>query len=150
MCGGQHVANAAQTPRSGATQIQLAPAFLDEIASCKAEDGLPKAGLPAGEGRINAKGDCEFADVGVTCHYHSGSEFVTSGTSKQTQSQGELHCILPTADPKSPHVYGAHITCAQHDQGSMAPGTCRELVTRLGEAAAPEHLPVFAGTSGTW
>jgi hypothetical protein len=119
MCGGQHVSNAAQTPRSGATQVQLAPAFLDEMATCKAEDGLPKEGLPAGGGQINAKGDCEFADVGVSCHYHSGSEFIATETSKQTAGQGELHCIVPSQDKKSPHVYGAHVTCTDHDQGEV-------------------------------
>jgi hypothetical protein len=119
MCGGQHIANAAQAPRSGATQVQLAPAFLDEMAACKVEDGLPREGLPAGEGHINAKGDCEFADVGVSCHYHSGSEFVTSSTSEQTAGQGELHCIVPGEEPKSPHVYGAHVMCSHHEQGEV-------------------------------
>ncbi len=119
MCSGQHVGNAAQAPHSGGTEVQLAPAFLDEMASCKPEDGLPKAGLPAGEGHINAKGDCEFADVGVSCHYHSGSEFVTTGTSKQVAGQGELHCIVPSEDPKSPRVYGAHVMCTHHEQGEL-------------------------------
>ena len=58
----------------------------------------------AGEGSIDASGNCVFAAVGVSCHYHSGSEFMTSSTKAQTPGQGELHCIFPSSDPKSPRV----------------------------------------------
>jgi hypothetical protein len=118
MCGGENQTDAASAPRSGPVSIQLAPAFLDQMAACKAEDGLPHDGLPTGEGTINAKGDCEFSN-GVSCHYHSGSEFVSTSTSQQTPGQGELHCIVPSEEPKSPHVYGGHIVCRQRQQGEV-------------------------------
>ncbi|MEO8183019.1 MAG: hypothetical protein ABI895_29655 [Deltaproteobacteria bacterium] len=117
MCSGQHL-KTADAPRSGAMQFQLAPAFLDEMTACSAEDGPPKGQTtPDSEGHINAKGDCEFTDLGISCHYHSGSEFVTSSDKKQKAGQGELHCIVPSDDPKSPNVYGAHITCRHPEQG---------------------------------
>ncbi|HET7543399.1 MAG TPA: hypothetical protein VFK05_26175, partial [Polyangiaceae bacterium] len=40
MCGGQKLATA-PTTRSGAVSAQLAPAFLDEMSSCRAEDAAP-------------------------------------------------------------------------------------------------------------
>ena len=103
--------------------MQLAPAFLDEMTSCKAEDALPKDVLArAGEGSIDAKGDCAFASVGVSCHYHSGSEFISSTTKAEPANQGEIHCIFPSDDPKSPRVFGAHVTCSDpgHNQPSAA------------------------------
>jgi len=119
MCGGQRVAQAAAAPRAGAVSAQLAPAFLDEMTSCKATDVAPKDVIArAGEGSIDAKGDCVFASVGVSCHYHSGSEFVTTSTKAQTPRQGELHCIFPSSDPKSPHVFGAHVTCSDPARGT--------------------------------
>jgi hypothetical protein len=121
MCGGENQSNAASSARTGPVSIQLAPAFLDQMVACKAEDGLPHEGLPTGEGTINAKGDCEFSN-GVSCHYHSGSEFVSSNTSKQTPGQGELHCIVPSQEAKSPHVYGGHIVCRQPHQGEVHGG----------------------------
>jgi len=118
MCGGEHVPNTAGSPRVGPVQAQLAPAFLDEMATCRAEDGLPMALISrATDGHINAKGDCEFADIGVTCHYHSGSEFIQSSEHQQTLGQGELHCIFPSDDPKSPRVYGSHVMCKNHALG---------------------------------
>jgi hypothetical protein len=122
MCAGQHVPAESLLPRSGAISVQLAPAFLDEMASCKAEDSMPKD-LPgrAGDGRIDQKGDCAFASVGVSCHYHSGSEFIASSAKGQLPGQGELHCIVPSADPKSPSVFGAHVTCSDPRRGKPAP-----------------------------
>ncbi|HKO91259.1 MAG TPA: hypothetical protein VJU61_08915 [Polyangiaceae bacterium] len=118
MCHGQHVADATAVPRSGPSQAQLAPAFLDEMAECSAADAVPADVIArATDGTINAKGDCEFASIGVSCHYHSGSEFVTSSTAQQTPGQGELHCIFPSDDPKSPHVYGGHVACRDHALG---------------------------------
>ena len=118
MCLGQHVANATAVPRSGAAPVQLAPAFLDEMAECRGADAVPADVIArATDGTINAKGDCEFASIGVSCHYHSGSEFVTSSTAQQTPGQGELHCIFPSDDPKSPHVYGGHVACRDHALG---------------------------------
>ncbi|HEX2731622.1 MAG TPA: hypothetical protein VHM70_08460 [Polyangiaceae bacterium] len=89
------------------------------MTQCRAED-VPPADIisQAGDGSINEKGDCAFASVGVSCHYHSGSEFVTAGTAKQTPGQGELHCIFPSSDPKSPHVFGGHVTCRDPAQGT--------------------------------
>jgi hypothetical protein len=118
MCGGQHVANASGVARSGPVEVQLSPAFLDEMAPCRAADALPTQLIAkASDGHVNAKGDCEFADIGVTCHYHSGSEFVSSSVHQQTLGQGELHCIFPSDDPKSPRVYGGHVVCKDHAQG---------------------------------
>jgi len=118
MCLGQHVANATAVPRSGPAPVQLAPAFLDEMAECRGVDAVPADVIArATDGTINAKGDCEFASIGVSCHYHSGSEFVTSSTAQQTLGQGELHCIFPSDDPKSPHVYGGHVACRDHALG---------------------------------
>jgi hypothetical protein len=118
MCLGQHVANASAVPRSGPSQLQLAPAFLDEMAECRGADAVPADVIArATDGTINAKGDCEFASIGVSCHYHSGSEFVTSSAAQQTPGQGELHCIFPSDDPKSPHVYGGHVACRDHALG---------------------------------
>jgi hypothetical protein len=111
-CHGQRIASSGEPPRAGPVELQLSPAFLDEMSACKAEDLPPSETLAqAKEGKINAKGDCEFGDVGVTCHYHAGSEFVTSSDSAQKIGQGELHCIFPSGDAKSPHVFGGHIAC---------------------------------------
>jgi hypothetical protein len=122
MCAGQHITQESPAPRSGAVSVQLAPAFLDEMASCKAEDSMPKD-LPgrAGDGSIDQKGDCAFANAGVSCHYHSGSEFISSSTKTEPPGQGELHCIVPSADPKSPTVFGAHVTCSDPSRGKPAP-----------------------------
>jgi hypothetical protein len=113
MCTGQRLAQAAAPARSGAVTVQLAPAFLDEMTSCKAEDALPKD-LPtrAGNGSTDEKGDCVFASAGVSCHFHSGSEFLLSSTKEEPMGQGEVHCIVPSDDPKSPRVFGAHVTCS--------------------------------------
>jgi len=118
MCGGQQAANTTGVAATGPVQVQLAPAFLDDMAACKATDGLPKSALSTADGKINAKGDCEFPS-GVSCHYHSGSEFITRGTAQQTPGQGELHCIVPSAEAKSPSVYGGHVTCRQRAQGEV-------------------------------
>jgi hypothetical protein len=116
MCTGQRLAQpkqAAPLSRSGAVSVQLAPAFLDEMTSCKAEDALSKDVVArAGDGSIDANGNCSFAGNGVSCHFHSGSEFITSSTKEATVGQGELHCIVPSDDPKSPRVYGAHVVCS--------------------------------------
>jgi hypothetical protein len=118
MCHGQHVANAESVARSGPSQVQLSPAFLDEMTTCRAADSIPTALIAqATEGKVNAKGDCEFANIGVSCHYHSGSEFVTSREDHQVLGQGELHCIFPSDDPKSPRVFGGHVMCRDHAQG---------------------------------
>ena len=66
----------------------------------------------AGVGKITAKGDCEFAAVKVSCHYHTGQEFLTTAKLAQEKGVGELHCIFPTANDKSPNVFGGPIRCA--------------------------------------
>ena len=118
MCHGQRMTVASNVARTGPVDVQLAPAFLDEMPACRTSDTFPKAKAQAAtKGAINAKGDCELASIGVTCHYHSGTEFLSSSTSKQTPGQGELHCIFPGDDPKRPRVYGAHIDCRDKRQG---------------------------------
>ena len=118
MCHGQHVSGATSVARSGPAQVQLSPAFLDEMPECRAADGLPAALIAhVNDGKINAKGDCEYPDIGVSCHYHSGAEFVTSREDHQVLGQGELHCIFPGDDPKSPRVFGGHVMCRDHRQG---------------------------------
>jgi hypothetical protein len=117
-CGGQKLAAAAAAPRSGHVEVQLAPAFLDEMSACRPESALPDELIAkAGDGVITQQGDCEYASVGVACHYHAGSEFISSATTGQTPGQGELHCIFPSSDPKSPSVYGGHVACRGANQG---------------------------------
>ena len=117
ICGGQKLAAAAPS-RSGAVSAQLAPAFLDEMSVCRSEDAAPAEVIKqTTDGTINEKGDCVFASTGVSCHYHSGSEFVANGGAKQIAGQGELHCIFPSTDPKSPRVFGGHVTCRDPSQG---------------------------------
>jgi len=123
MCGGQNLASTAAPARSGAVSVQLAPAFLDRMDGCKAEDALPKDVISrSGEGKVNEKGDCAFAGSGVSCHYHSGSEFITSSTKEEPLGQGEIHCIFPSDDPKSPRVFGAHVVCSDPSRGKPAAG----------------------------
>ena len=117
MCGGQKLATA-PTLRAGAVSAQLAPAFLDAMSACRAEDAAPAEVIKhTSDGTINDKGDCVFASSGVSCHYHSGSEFIANESAKQTPGQGELHCIFPSSDPKSPQVFGGHVTCRDPAQG---------------------------------
>jgi len=108
MCTGQlaDAQAAATTPRSGAMHMQLAPSFLDHMPACGKAD-LAFAAV-ADAGVVNAKGDCEWPS-GVKCHFHLGAEFVMSGAPRP--SAGELHCIVASDDPKSPHVFGTHFTC---------------------------------------
>lgn len=141
-CHGQRLKTSGEPPRSGPVDAQLSPAFLDEMSSCKAADLPPTETLAqAKEGKINAKGDCEFADVGVTCHYHSGSEFVTTTDSTQKVGQGELHCIFPSGDAKSPHVFGGHIACRGRTP-AKPPGHAKHEV-KQGAACSAEVLKVL-------
>jgi hypothetical protein len=118
MCGGQQVSPASTPPRSGPVSVQLAPAFLDQMSSCQADAALPKdVARRSGVGKINEKGDCAFESSGVSCHYHSGSEFITSSTKEEPLGQGEIHCIFPSDDPKSPRVFGAHVVCSDPSRG---------------------------------
>lgn len=117
-CHGQKLAAAPDAPLRGPATSQLAPAFLDEMSDCHPDgDHHDDLIAKAKDGVINAKGDCEYASVGVSCHFHAGSEFITSGTHAQTPGMGELHCIFPGQDAKSPAVYGGHVTCRNPEQG---------------------------------
>src|SRR5690349_12432903 len=40
-CHGQRIAGSGEPPRAGPVELQLSPAFLDEMAACKAEDLPP-------------------------------------------------------------------------------------------------------------
>lgn len=106
--------------------LQLSPGFLDRMAACGARDAMPaEIAVPAG-GTVTAKGDCEWPNK-VACHFHRGAEFVESG--KPRPQTGELHCIVPTGEPKSPHVFGGRFTCKAGTsvavtQGSHAGEAC--------------------------
>ncbi len=98
------------------------------MSACRAEDVPPVEVIKhTSDGNINEKGDCVFTS-GVSCHYHSGSEFIANESAKQAPGQGELHCIFPSSDAKSPHVFGAHVTCRDPAQGmgSSQPGKTRD------------------------
>lgn len=112
MCSGQTLASAA-APRTGPTDLQLAPGFLDHMPACTAPAPAP---LTADAGTVNAKGDCEWPS-GVKCHFHSGTEFVESGAPRP--KGGELHCIFPSSEPKSPRVFGTHFTCKSGSVGKQ-------------------------------
>jgi hypothetical protein len=146
MCRGQRQAQANAASRQGPVATQLSPAFLDEMAACRAEDGPPAATIAqAHQGKINAKGDCEFEN-GVACHYHSGAEFVATNVAKQTSGQGELHCIFPSEDPKSPRVYGGHVMCRKQADGAVHGHLPHEV--KQGAACSAEILkPVAACAS---
>jgi hypothetical protein len=140
MCAGQRAENVSNVPRSGPVTVQLAPAFLDKMPACGTADSFPKAkASQATPGSVNAGGDCELASVGVTCHYHSGSEFVASTASKQTLGQGELHCVFASDDPKRPRVYGGHIACRDKSRGKPQGHPASHEVHR-GAACAPSLL----------
>jgi hypothetical protein len=111
MCSGQIPAAqaAASTPRDGAMELQLAPGLLDRMATCARSDTAPPADVAqANAGAVTVKGDCEWPS-GVKCHFHLGAEFVDSRAPRP--KVGELHCIFPSTEPKSPRVFGTHFTC---------------------------------------
>jgi hypothetical protein len=111
MCSGQTADSTATstTPRIGAMPLQLAPSLLDRMAACTTQDATPRPDLVAtGGGSVTTKGDCEWSN-GVSCHFHLGAEFVDSRAPRPRV--GELHCIFPSGEPKSPRVYGTHFTC---------------------------------------
>lgn len=98
----------------GGNAKQLAPAFLDKMDACAAADVAPASTLAArgGDGKIiEGKGDCQFAQ-GISCHFHTSMEFVTTDRLKDEAGKvGELHCIVPSGTANSPTVYGAHVRC---------------------------------------
>ncbi len=90
-------------------ELQLAPGLLDRMATCERHDAAPPAELVvATAGAVTANGDCEWPS-GVKCHFHRGAEFVDSRAPRP--KVGELHCIFPSSEPKSPRVFGTHFTC---------------------------------------
>ncbi|MBI3179836.1 MAG: hypothetical protein HYZ27_09260 [Deltaproteobacteria bacterium] len=103
VCGGQ-----------GGTAAQLSPAFLDKMPACEGPDITPTSQLAAlgGDGAlIEGKGDCGFGG-GISCHFHTSMEFVSSDKLKDDEhAVGEMHCIVPSANAQSPTVYGAHLRC---------------------------------------
>jgi hypothetical protein len=106
--------NYAMCKGQGGNPGQLAPAFLDKMDACAQADTEPAETLSevAGDGTIiEGKGDCQF-DHGITCHFHTSMEFVTTGKLKDDERHvGEMHCIVPSANASSPNVYGAHVRC---------------------------------------
>ena len=140
ICVGQ-TADATITSRTGETPLQLAPSFLDRMPACGKRDATLPADLAiAGGGTVNAKGDCEYANK-VACHFHAGTEFVVSGAPRP--KAGELHCIVPTAEPKSPHVFGAHFTC----KAGTAVSATQDI--HAGQACGAGLLPALAGALAT-
>ncbi len=111
-----------------------------------ARDTEPVHSLPqrAGQGQINQKGDCAFTPSGITCHFHTGQEFLAQPTSPQINGVGELHCIVPTNEPTRPVVYGAHIRCKAKSEAAptAAPGG-------EAEACKSDMMEVFSRCS-TW
>jgi len=139
MCGGQRLPEGAAPPRRGPVELQLAPAFLDHMAACRAESGPPHDVIAkADDGTVNDKGHCEYA-LGVSCHYHAGAEFIHSSTTQQTPGRGELHCIFPGADPKSPAVYGGHVVCRGAGHGKVHGGPAPSHEVKAG-ASCPDEL----------
>jgi hypothetical protein len=113
MCSGQTPESAATatTPRAGEMPLQLAPSLLDHMAPCAKRDASPPPDLVlASAGSVTEQGDCEWSN-GVSCHFHLGAEFVDSRAPRP--NVGELHCIFPSGEPKSPRVYGTHFTCTR-------------------------------------
>lgn len=98
----------------GGNPRQLAPAFLENMDACGTADVAPAdtLGTRAGDGKIiEGKGDCQF-EQGISCHFHTSMEFVTSDRLKdEARGVGEVHCIVPSTTANSPTVYGAHVRC---------------------------------------
>lgn len=117
MCSGQtDLGDISELSRTGDMSLQLAPMFLDQMAPCRKADRLPPdSQVQAKAGVVTAKGDCDWVETGVSCHYHKGVEFVDS-TDQKRPKLGELHCVFPVANDKdSPRVYGGHFSCKAPD-----------------------------------
>jgi hypothetical protein len=98
----------------GANPKQLSPWFIDKMPACEKGDSAPadKLAEMGGDGKIiEGKGDCQYGN-GISCHFHTSMEFVKSDKRKDDErAVGEVHCIVPSANAKSPTVYGAHVRC---------------------------------------
>lgn len=118
----------------GGNPHQLAPGFLDKMDACERADSAPADTLSemAGDGAIIAgKGDCQFGH-GISCHFHTSMEFVTTGRLKDDErGVGELHCIAPSAYPNSPIVYGAHLRCKAGTSPAAGAAACRKALVQL-------------------
>jgi hypothetical protein len=123
----------------GGNPAQLAPGFLDQMETCQRADATPANTLAdvAGDGEIIAsKGDCQF-EHGITCHFHTSMEFVTTGKLKDEEHRvGEMHCIVPSANASSPSVYGAHVRC---QSGTTPAGGTRSCSKQLLQALDQHH-----------
>ena len=121
----------------GANASQLAPAFLDKMPACESGDTAPagKLGELAGNGTIDeAKGDCEFA-AGISCHFHTAMEFVSSTKSRDDgRALGEIHCIVPSSDANSPTVYGAHLRCKAGTSSASGTRACSKALLDVFDA----------------
>jgi putative hemolysin len=120
----------------GANAKQLSPAFLDKMPACKAPDSslVDKVADMGGNGKIiEGKGDCQF-DKGISCHFHTSMEFVTSAKLKD-DAVGELHCIVPSTDANSPNVYGAHLKCKAGTSPDKGKTACSKDLLKVLEAS---------------
>jgi len=105
------------------------------MASCQASDTGPVDSLweAAKDGEIiPGKGDCQF-DHGISCHFHTSMEFVSSTKLKDDEhAVGEMHCIVPSAHGNSPTVYGTHVRCRAGTSPESGSKACsKELVEIL-------------------
>lgn len=118
----------------GGNPYQLAPGFLDQMDSCQAADTASADTLwqSAGDGKIIAgKGDCQF-DHGISCHFHTSMEFVSSSKLKDDEhGVGEMHCIVPSAQANSPTVFGAHIRCKAGTSPAAGTAACPKALVEL-------------------
>ncbi len=108
---------------------QRAPSYLDTMADCASSDPAASVKLSerGGDGAIAGK-DCKFAG-GISCHFHTAKEFVSTAAPADDPGVGELHCIVPSADANSPTVYGAHIRCKPGTTAAAGTKACsRELL----------------------
>jgi hypothetical protein len=119
----------------GGDPRQLAPAFLDQMDTCAAPDITPSTRLAArgGDGKIEGTGDCQF-DQGITCHFDSSAEFVTTDRGKgEAPSVGELQCSVPSANRNSPTVFGAHVRCKAGTTPASGSHACSHELLQLFE-----------------
>jgi hypothetical protein len=137
--GGSRAPKYAACKGQGGNASQLAPGFLDKMEVCERVDTLPANKLSdvAGDGVIIAgKGDCQF-DRGITCHFHTSMEFVTTNRLKDDERHvGEMHCIVPSANASTPSVYGAHVMCKS---GTTPAAGTRACSKKLLEALDHQH-----------
>jgi hypothetical protein len=120
----------------GGNPEQFAPAFLDQMDSCRTTDAPEGLAARGGDGTIiEGKGDCQFQQ-GISCHFHTFMEFVTANHLKdEDRGVGEIHCIVPSANANSPTVYGAHLRCRSGTRPSNGTRACSNAVLQLVEGS---------------